>query len=61
MSTMDSSQDNRGPELVAIMAAFLVLTWISVVLRCFVGIQISKSFEADDWLMATSLVNKAVP
>jgi hypothetical protein len=54
---MEPSQDNRGPELVAIMATFLALKWISVVLRCFVRIQITKSFEADDWLMATSLVN----
>lgn len=58
---MDSSQDNRGPELVAIMATFLVLTWVSVVLRCFVRIQITKAFEADDWLMVTSQVNKAIP
>ncbi len=50
---MDSSQDNRGPELVAIMTTFLVVTWIAVALRFFVRIKITKSFEADDWLMGT--------
>jgi hypothetical protein len=38
------------------MATFLVLTWISVILRCFVRIQITQAFDIDDWLMGASLV-----
>jgi hypothetical protein len=58
---MDSSQDDRGPELAAIMAAFLALTWISVSLRCLVRIKITKAFGADDWLMVASQVNIVFP
>jgi hypothetical protein len=45
---MDSSQDNRRPELVAMMATFLTLTWVSVMLRRFVRIQITKTFAVED-------------
>jgi hypothetical protein len=54
---MESPQDNRGPALVAITVTFLILTWVSVLLRFFVRIRLTKSFDADDWLMAISLVS----
>jgi hypothetical protein len=53
---MGSSQDNRGPEITALMVTFLVLTIISVSLRFFVRIRITKEFKGDDWLMGVSLV-----
>lgn len=51
-----NSKDNRGPEILVVMGAFLGLSWFSVILRCYVRIWITNSFQADDWLMLVSIV-----
>jgi hypothetical protein len=49
-------EDYNGGQLVVVAVIFLVITWISVLLRVFVRVQITKSFQADDWLMSVSQV-----
>jgi hypothetical protein len=49
-------EEYNGGQLVIVAVIFLVITWISVQLRVFVWLQITKSFQADDWLMAVSQV-----
>jgi hypothetical protein len=46
-----SSTDYNGYQLVAVAIIFLVLTYISIALRFFVRIKITRVFAADDWLM----------
>lgn len=59
---MDYSQstDNRGPQIVAVTVALLVLSIVAVGLRCFVRASLTKSFQADDWLMVLALVSSTV-
>ncbi len=48
---------NVTSQPVAIVSyVFLVLTWIAVLLRCFVRIRIVKLFGIDDFLMVAALV-----
>jgi Fungal rhodopsin domain len=47
----DSLTEYNGYQLVAVVITFLVLTYISVGLRCFVRIRITRAFAIDDWLM----------
>ena len=47
----------NGGQLVTVSAVFLAITWISVLLRVFVRLQITKSFQAEDWLMSVSQVS----
>ncbi|KAF4637321.1 hypothetical protein G7Y89_g768 [Cudoniella acicularis] len=49
MST--SSSDFNGAPLISVAIAFLTLTWVSLSLRCFVRLKITKLFEADDWFI----------
>ncbi|KIW05016.1 uncharacterized protein PV09_04172 [Verruconis gallopava] len=48
--------ENRGPQVRAVAITFLVLPWIAVVARCYVRIQMIKSFAADDWLAVVTLL-----
>jgi len=43
--------ENNGGALVGTAVSFLVLTYISVALRTYVRAILTKSFQADDWLM----------
>jgi hypothetical protein len=52
----NSDDDYNGEPLVVVAVFFLVLTYISVSLRFFVRLFITKSFQCDDWLMLASLV-----
>jgi hypothetical protein len=54
---MDKSNDYNGGELVVVSVTFLALTYMSVLLRCFVRIWITRSFSADDWLMVIAQVH----
>jgi hypothetical protein len=54
---MDKPNDYNGGELVVVSVTFLALTYMSVLLRCFVRIQITRSFSADDWFMVIAQVN----
>jgi hypothetical protein len=49
--------ENDGYPLLGTAASFLVLTWISVVLRTYVRAFVTKSFLADDWLMVIAQVS----
>ena len=48
--------EDRGPEIVAVVIAFLVLTWVAVALRCYVRIRLKPPFRASDFLSVASLV-----
>ena len=48
--------ENRGPEVVAVVIAFLVLTWVTVALRCYVRIILKPPFRISDVLSVASLV-----
>ncbi|OHE91883.1 integral membrane family protein [Colletotrichum orchidophilum] len=50
MASVDLSESN-GDALSATAITFLVLSWLSVVLRCYVRAFMTKGFQADDWLM----------
>ena len=52
----NSDDDYNGGQLVVVAVIFLVLTYISVFLRFFVRLVITKSFSADDWLMLAAQV-----
>lgn len=47
---------NRGPQVTTISITFLVLSWVTTVLRCYVRIFIVKHFGADDYLAVLTLV-----
>ncbi|KAK1659426.1 integral membrane family protein [Colletotrichum godetiae] len=55
MAEVDLSESNGGA-LVATAIAFLVLSWFSVVLRCYVRAFMTKGFQADDWLMLVAQI-----
>jgi len=50
------AKENRGPEVEVVAILFLILTWISVSLRCYVRALMMKSFGMDDWLAIVALV-----
>ena len=54
---MDNADYYNGSQLVAISVTFLVLTYLSVILRCFVRIKITKAFNMDDWFMLVAQVS----
>ena len=56
MAGSGSSTDYNGYQLVAVAITFLTLTYISLALRCFVRIKITRAFAADDWLMLVAQV-----
>ncbi|KAF2132037.1 hypothetical protein P153DRAFT_364488 [Dothidotthia symphoricarpi CBS 119687] len=42
---------NRGPQLLAVDIAFVVMAVVSNIMRCFVRVRMVKVFGLDDWLM----------
>jgi hypothetical protein len=48
--------ENRGPQVEAVAIAFLVLSWVTISVRCYVRLFIKKLFMVDDWLAVVSLV-----
>ena len=55
-TSMAGSNEYNGEQLVVVAVAFLALTYLSVILRCFVRISITKAFAADDWLILAAQV-----
>ncbi|KAI9740908.1 MAG: hypothetical protein M1818_004514 [Claussenomyces sp. TS43310] len=54
---MADLQANRGPQLVGVSAGFLALTWLVVMMRCYVRLSLTNAgFRADDWCMVVSVV-----
>lgn len=47
---------NRAPEVDAIAAVFLSLTWVTTALRCYVKGFMAKSFGLEDWLAIVAQV-----
>jgi hypothetical protein len=47
--------DNRGPEMEIVIISFLVLSWVTVLARCWVRIRMIKAFALDDWLTVLTL------
>ncbi|KAM0272182.1 hypothetical protein ACHAQH_008832 [Verticillium albo-atrum] len=50
MAEVDLAEDHGGV-LVATAISFLILSWISVILRTYVRAILTKAYQADDWLM----------
>ncbi|KAM0324184.1 hypothetical protein ACHAQA_008378 [Verticillium albo-atrum] len=50
MAAVDLAEDHGGA-LVATAIVFLILSWISVILRTYVRAILTKAYQADDWLM----------
>ncbi|KAK0367529.1 integral membrane protein [Colletotrichum limetticola] len=50
------SQQNRGPELLSVQAAFLAAAWIATSLRLYVKTSLTKSHTVDDGVMYLSTV-----
>ncbi|KAG7123390.1 hypothetical protein HYQ45_013879 [Verticillium longisporum] len=50
MAGVDLTED-QGGALVATAITFLVLSWVSVILRTYVRAILTKAYQADDWLM----------
>jgi hypothetical protein len=48
---------DRALQLFAVTLVCLILTWITVPLRCFVRARLNKSFGLDGWFMVASLVS----
>lgn len=48
--------DDRGPQLAAILIAFLVLSIVSTILRCYSMGVLLKRFYIEDWLAVASVV-----
>lgn len=53
---MDPNAD-RGNQLVYTAVIFLTLSWVAVMLRCFVRIHLLKAFKIDDWLLVIGELN----
>lgn len=52
-------EENRGPQLTVVLVLFLILSWITVPLRLWVRVKLTKSFALDDWLTLATLVSAA--
>jgi hypothetical protein len=50
--------DNRGPELLAVCSLFAAMSFVSVVLRCYVRLRLVKAFGWDDGFMVLALVSR---
>jgi hypothetical protein len=48
--------DYNGDSLLVTAAVFLGLSWISVLLRTYTRLVVTKSFQLDDWFMLASQV-----
>jgi len=49
--------DNRRNEVLAVAALFFVLTWTTVVARCYVRAVMTKTFGMDDYFMIAAAVS----
>ncbi|KAH6886810.1 hypothetical protein B0T10DRAFT_490369 [Thelonectria olida] len=53
---MGKQIENRGPQLLGVNVFFLVVSLISISLRCYSRIGLVKAFGLDDWLMVVAAV-----
>lgn len=52
--------DDRHNEVLVVASLFLVLTWVTVSLRCYVRGFMTNTWGSDDWYMAASLVSFSI-
>ena len=57
IDTMTHPGNSRPLKVEIISIVFLVVSWIAVLLRCYVRRWISRAFRIDDWLMLLSVVD----
>jgi len=50
------ASQNLGPKLDAVVILFVTLSWITVMLRCYVRLKLIKCFSVDDYLILITLV-----
>jgi hypothetical protein len=50
------ASENRAPEVEAVAILFLLIAWITIGLRCYVRLFITKLFRIDDCLAVATLV-----
>jgi len=48
--------ENRSPQVEAVAITFLALSWVAIILRCYVRFFMKKLFGIDDWFAVISLV-----
>jgi hypothetical protein len=51
-----SDADDRGPEIFYVTLALLIVSTITVAMRCYVRIRILKSFRIEDWMSLATMV-----
>ncbi len=56
MASTAYQDESNGAMLVGTAAFFLALTYLSVGLRTYVRVALTKSFQTDDWLMLAAQV-----
>lgn len=49
--------ENRGPQLAGVAITMLTLACVSMALRGYVRIRITKAFGIDDWFMVAATVS----
>lgn len=52
------SDENRGPQLLAVVIAFLVTATAANAMRCYTRVGIVKAFGVDDWFMLIAYVSE---
>ncbi|KAJ4416172.1 hypothetical protein N0V82_006932 [Gnomoniopsis sp. IMI 355080] len=55
-----NANEYNGGDLLITLIIFQVLTWISVALRAYVRVCLTKNFQTDDWLMLVAQANFTV-
>jgi hypothetical protein len=53
--------DSNGAGLLIAAAVTLTIAWISVALRTYVRVHMTRSFQVDDWVMLAGLVRALCP
>ncbi|KAK6208181.1 hypothetical protein LQW54_007089 [Pestalotiopsis sp. IQ-011] len=54
---MSSLGDDRGPEMFDVTLTLLVVSTITVAMRCYVRIRILKSFRIEDWMALATMLS----
>ncbi|KAF7529202.1 hypothetical protein G7054_g9906 [Neopestalotiopsis clavispora] len=52
-----SDADDRGPEIFYVTLALLIVSTITVAMRCYVRIRILKSFRIEDWMSLATMLS----
>ncbi|KAH6657221.1 hypothetical protein BKA67DRAFT_182988 [Truncatella angustata] len=52
-----ASINDRGPQVYAVAVAFFALAAVSLLLRCYVRLRMTKAFGLDDWFMVAAMIS----